>query len=456
MVLMSLIAGHHDLDLDVLDQLSVGGHDVAREAVLSRTGPDGAVVLATCNRYEVYLEVADEAAVASSRETVTELVAQASGLDRAQVAAHLRVLTGPDVAAHLFEVAAGLDSMVVGEQEISGQVRRALTSAREVGTTSSGLEHLFQSASRSARAVATRTGLGAAGRSLVSVALDLARERLTEAGATSWALTRVVLVGTGSYAGASLAALRARGAHDVHVYSQSGRAVAFADARGIVAIEDSALPAAVAGADMVLACSGVAGPVLDADRLGAIRRSAGAAEGTGEGDGPRPLVVVDLALRHDVDPSVADLPGVHLITLDTVAKLAPDRHAQPVEEARVIVEAAVEEFMADQRGRERSAEVVAARDRALEAAEVEIARRLGGPGAVPDGHDAGPTAPERELRALRRAARAAVHGPTVRAHAAARIGDVRAYEEALDELHAFAAGVVSVLDADTPRGVAAR
>lgn len=452
MVLMSLIAGHHDLDLDVLDQLSVGGHDVAREAVLSRTGPDGAVVLATCNRYEVYLEVADEAAVASSRETIAELVAQASGLDRAQVAAHLRVLTGPDVASHLFEVAAGLDSMVVGEQEISGQVRRALTSARDIGTTSSGLEHLFQSASRSARAVATRTGLGAAGRSLVSVALDLAREHLTEAGAVSWALTRVVLVGTGSYAGASLAALRARGAHDVHVYSPSGRAAAFADARGIVAIEDSALPDAVAAADMVLACSGVAGPVLDADRLDAIRRSTGVVDG----DGPRPLVVVDLALRHDVDPSVADLPGVHLITLDTVAKLAPDRHAQPVEEARGIVEAAVEEFMADQRGRERSAEVVAARDRALEAAEVEIARRLGGHGAVAGGHEAGPTAPERELRALRRAARAAVHGPTVRAHAAARIGDVRAYEEALDELHALAAGVVGVLDADSSQGVAAR
>lgn len=441
MVLMSLIAGHHDLDLDVLDQLSVGGHDVARQAVLSRTGPDGAVVLATCNRYEVYLEVPDDAAAAGARETVTDLVALASGLDRAQVAAHLRVLTGPDVAAHLFEVAAGLDSMVVGEQEISGQVRRALTAAREIGTTSSGLERMFQSASRSARAVATRTGLGAAGRSLVSVALDLARERLAEAGATSWALTRVVLVGTGSYAGASLAALRSRGAHDVHVYSPSGRAVAFADARGIVAIEDSALPAAVAGADMVLACSGVAGPVLDADRLGEIRRAAGVAE-----DGRlRPLVVVDLALRHDVDPSVAELPGVHLITLDTVAQLAPDRHAQPVEEARRIVVSAVEEFMSEQRGRERSAEVVAARDRALEVAEAEIARRIG----------AEVSSSDRELRSLRRAARAAVHGPTVRAHAAARTGDVRAYEEALDELRSIATGAVSLVDrSGAPDGVA--
>ena len=251
----------------------------------------------------------------------------------------------------------------------------------------------------------------------------------------------MVLVGTGSYAGASLAALRARGAHDVHVFSPSGRAAAFADARGIVAIEDSALPAAVAGADMVLACSGVAGPVLDADRLGEIRRSAGVAD-----DGRlRPLVVVDLALRHDVDPSVAELPGVHLITLDTVAQLAPDRHAQPVEEATRIVDTAVEEFMAEQRGRERSAEVVAARDRALEVAEVEIARRIGAEG----------TAADRELRSLRRAARAAVHGPTVRAHAAARAGDVHAYEQALDELRAFATGAASVVDGSGAPGVVA-
>jgi glutamyl-tRNA reductase len=160
----------------------------------------------------------------------------------------------------------------------------------------------------------------------------------------------------------------------------------------------------------------------------------------------RPLVVVDLALRHDVDPSVAELPGVHLITLDTVARLAPDRHAQPVEEAMRIVVTAVDEFMAEQRGRERSAEVVAARDRALAVAEAEIAHRLGVEVSSSD----------RELRALRRAARAAVHGPTVRAHAAARTGDVRAYEQALDELRSFATGAVGLFDRSGAPDVVAR
>jgi glutamyl-tRNA reductase len=448
---MSLIAGHHDLDLDVLDQLSVGGRDVALQVVLSRTGPNGAVVLATCNRYEVYLEAADEKAVEQAARQVTESVAAASGLDPDEVSTHLHVLTGEDVAAHLFAVAAGLDSMVVGEQEISGQVRRALTAAREAGTTSSGLERMFQYASRSARAVANETGLGAAGRSLVGIALGLAGERL----ASTWADTRVVLVGTGSYAGASLAALRNRGALDVRVYSPSGRAVAFATARGIDFLEESELYDAVAVADLIVACSGAAGPVFDVDRLRAIRQEAA----TGA---PRQLVVVDLALRHDVDPHVADLPGVHLITLDTVAQHSPGHHSGPVDHAQGIIDTAVTSFMADQRAREWSAEIVAARDKALAAAEANLRQWLDSVGALDeqarevgalddqdrvvvafDDQDRVVVAfdeqvRERAVRARRRAARALVHGPTVRARAAAQAGDLPTFRAALDELRRLA------------------
>ena len=427
---MSLIAGHHDLDLDVLDQLSVGGRDVAQQVVPSRTGPHGAVVLATCNRYEVYLEAADDDELADAARRVTEAVAAASGLGRQDVAAHLHLLTGEDVAAHLFAVAAGLDSMVVGEQEISGQVRRALTAAREVGTTSSGLERMFQSASRSARAVANQTGLGGAGRSLVSIALELARERMTAAGAPPWSELGVLLVGTGSYAGASLAALQSRGARHVRVYSPSGRAEAFAAARGIVPVEESGLSDAVASADLIVACSGAAGPILVAGRLRQIR--AGRAREAGA-DGPRPLVVVDLALRHDVDPQVADLPAVHLITLDTVAAHAPGHRSEPVDHARRIVDAAVTAFMADQRAREMGSEVVVARARVLESAEAELERWRRA--AV----DLDEATRERVVRTRRRAVRAALHGPTVRARDAARRGDVPAYEAALDELRGLTA-----------------
>src|SRR3712207_2599893 len=159
---MSLIASHRDLDLDVLERLSAGAHSVGRTVAASGAAPAGVVVLATCNRFEVYLEVERAEDAPAAVAATTDVIAHASGIPARDVAANLGVLQGPQVPAHLFSVASGLESMVVGEREITGQVRRALATAREEGTTSSGLERLFQTASRASRDVGTRTGLGAA------------------------------------------------------------------------------------------------------------------------------------------------------------------------------------------------------------------------------------------------------------------------------------------------------
>ncbi|NKY41522.1 glutamyl-tRNA reductase, partial [Cellulomonas septica] len=237
MVLLSLVASHHDLDLAVLERLSSDVHAVGRELVRASTPVTGAVVLATCNRFELYLEVGDVDQTPAALAAASQAVATRSGYDPDEVLTHLRPLTGTAAGEHLFAVASGLESMVVGEREIAGQVRRALTTARRDGTTTSALESLFQAASRVSRAVESETGLGAAGRSVVGVALDIA-----ERGLVPWSEVSCVLVGTGSYAGATLAALKARGCTDVRVYSPSGRAGQFASARGV-----RALPA---GADL--------------------------------------------------------------------------------------------------------------------------------------------------------------------------------------------------------------
>ena len=131
MVLLSLAASHHDLDLEVLERLSSDVHAVASELVGSTAHRfvSGAVVLATCNRFELYLEVDDAANTPAARSAAAHAVADRSGYTAAQVDTHLRVRTGTDAASHLFSVASGLDSMVVGEREIQGQVRRALTAA---------------------------------------------------------------------------------------------------------------------------------------------------------------------------------------------------------------------------------------------------------------------------------------------------------------------------------------
>ncbi|WP_202924281.1 glutamyl-tRNA reductase [Cellulomonas sp. H30R-01] len=410
MVLLSLVASHHDLDLAVLERLSSDVHAVGRELVRASTPVTGAVVLATCNRFELYLEVDDVDQTPAALAAASQAVATRSGYAPDEVLTHLRPLTGNAAGEHLFAVASGLESMVVGEREIAGQVRRALTTARRDGTTTSALESLFQAASRVSRAVESETGLGAAGRSVVGVALDIA-----ERGLVPWSEVSCVLVGTGSYAGATLAALKARGCTDVRVYSPSGRASQFASARGVRALPAGAdLAAELGGVDLVVACSGAAGAVLQVDALAAARARVDA----------RPLTVVDLALRHDVDPGVRHLPGVRLVTLHTVAEHAPAEHAA-VESARRIVVSAADAYEADQRVREWNPAVVAQRTRVLGGLEAALA-------ALPqDARD------ERAERSLRRRTRSTLHGPTVRAREAARAGDAVAYAAALAELAAI-------------------
>jgi glutamyl-tRNA reductase len=401
---MSLIASHRDVDLDLLERLCAGAPSVG-PAVAARGAAAGAVVLATCNRFEVYLEVARGDTDAAA-EAATAAIADAAGLRAADVVAHLRVLRGREVPAHLFAVAAGLESMVVGEREVSGQVRRALIGARAAGTTSSGLDHLFQTAARASRQVA-RTGIGGSGRSVVGVALDLAEPDLP-----AWACTRVVLVGTGAYAGASLAALHRRGCHDVRVYSPSGRAPGFAAARGARAVPDGGLARALATTDLVVACSGTGG-VLDAGTVAAMS------------PGTRPRVVVDLALSHDVEPAVGALPGVRLIDLRCVRE-QPGVPSEQVDRARLLVAATAEDFAAARRAREHDGLLVAQRRRVLGPVEAQAARVYAG----------APTA-DRAVCALRRRTRALLHAPTVRARAAARAGDEIAFGAALAELAAI-------------------
>lgn len=414
-VLLSLVASHHSLDLTVLERLQSDVHAVGRELVAATNAVTGAVVLATCNRFELYLDVDDTAHTPRARRAVAQAVASRSGYSPDDVEQHLHPLVGADASEHLFAVASGLESMVVGEREIAGQVRRALTTARRDGTTTSTLEALFQAASRASRAVEKSTGLGSTGRSVVGVALDLAARTLPQVdGDAHWPAVRCVLIGTGSYAGASLAALKARGVADVRVFSPSGRAGPFASARGVTALPAGAdLLREVASADLVVACSGAAGSVLGVEALATVRRAT-----------ERPLTVVDLALRHDVDPDVRSLPGVALVSLQSVAEHAPAEHAA-LGVARDVVERAAQEFEADRRVRDWDPAVVAERTRVLGGLEAAL--------------DALPVAARDEARArvLRRRTRSLLHAPTVAARAAARVGDAAGYARALAELAAI-------------------
>ncbi len=231
-VLICLTASHRNASFDLLERLSIGAPTAASRLVTDSDVLDGAVVLATCNRFEAYLDIAGDDRDSAVSATV-DAVATASDLVPAEVAESVQVLGGGDVVQHLFAVSSGLESVVVGETEISGQVRRALEDARANGTTTSELERLFQEAAHTSRGVKTRTRIGAAGRSLVRLGLELASSRITD-----WAHTRVLLVGTGSYAATTIAALRDRGAANIQVFSPSGRAPWFAAKHDLVAATD--------------------------------------------------------------------------------------------------------------------------------------------------------------------------------------------------------------------------
>ncbi|WP_258935343.1 hypothetical protein [Nesterenkonia pannonica] len=153
-------------------------------------------------------------------------------MDTETVARSFKVLVDDDAVSHLFEVGAGLDSAVIGEREIAGQVRRSLTEAQEAGTVSANLTKLFETATRTAKDVGARTALGARGRSIVSVALDIAGD-IRGGSDAFYPGANALLIGTGAYAGTTLAQLAERGVQDISVFSGSGRAEAFLAERAV-------------------------------------------------------------------------------------------------------------------------------------------------------------------------------------------------------------------------------
>ncbi|MGC0251319.1 glutamyl-tRNA reductase [Pseudactinotalea sp. Z1748] len=427
MPLAILAANHHDVPLPELERLSVGA-EAAGARLAAHPAVKGALVLSTCNRVEIYLE--PTGAETDAIEAARQALAETSGTSRAHVAARTSHAVGQEVVRHVFEVAAGLDSMVVGEREIAGQLRRALQSARADGTTSPTLEDVFQRASRASRRIAVSTDLAAAGRSVVSIALDLASARTSRAGcprevpawsdadgprvpAGTWAGARAVVVGTGAYAGATVAALRKRSCADISVWSSSDRAEEFAAKNAVVPLAADGLVAALASADLVLCCRGTGTPVIDVDTASdalAMRSPA-----------RTPLVLVDLALRRDVAAGVADLPGLVFLDLNTVRSHAPAATDGQVHRAQEILAEEVEEFFGRRAERAMDDVIVAMREHVGGALEAELAR-LPMSGVV----DAG-----QATQALRRLAAKLLHDPTVAARAAGREGRSQQFIEAL-------------------------
>ena len=407
-MLLCVTASHKTAGFELLERLSVHTRDVAPLIAEHHDCVQGAVVLSTCNRFEAYVDMDEPvtAAAAIGVEAALLAIEEATGVSSTELEGSYRVVQGDAVAMHLFAVASGLESVVVGEGEIAGQVRRALGQARKAGTTSTELERLFQRASEAQRSVKNATALGRAGRSLVRLALDLADSRIAD-----WAALRVLLVGTGSYAAATLAALRDHGAVDISVHSPSGRGEKFALKHGIGHTPADDFAATAAHADLIITCTSVEQPVVDAALLHA-----------GGVDADTRRLVIDLGLPRNVDPDVATVPGVTLLDLETIRLHAPLEELQATDAARAVVTEAARRFTIVGDSRAVTPGVVAMREHVFSLMEAEIAR------ARARGDDG------RTEQSLRHLVGVLLHTPTARAHELAAEGRADEYLSALSTL----------------------
>ncbi|MGF2949809.1 glutamyl-tRNA reductase [Microbacterium alcoholitolerans] len=419
-MLLCVSASHKTASFELLERLS--RHPEAVAPNLVDAGADGAVVLATCNRFEAYID-----ADGLTQDAVLYAVAQATGIPASDLDGSYRLVSDRHVAEHLFAVASGLESVVSGEGEIAGQVRRALSDAREQGTTSSELERLFQRASQAQRKVKNVTALHRAGRSLVRLSLELADSRIAD-----WSTERVLLVGTGQYAAVTLATLRERGAVDISVFSPSGRAELFAKKYGVRAVAVADYAAMVQQSTLLITCTAATEPVLGPAQLsrrvnqtdagcpvGAATHSAGA---------PHSQLVIDLGMPRNVDPTVAQVEGVTLLDLETIRLHAPLEELHATDAARDVVREAAESFHLSGSRQSVTPAVVALRTHifGLLEAEIDRARRRGDDDGLVE-------------QAMRHLAGVLLHTPTARAHELAAEGRGDEFTAALETLYGLRA-----------------
>ncbi|MFK0403180.1 glutamyl-tRNA reductase [Microbacterium sp. NPDC090225] len=419
-MLLCVTASHKTASFDLLERLSRTPDDVAPTLVDMTPCVQGAVVLATCNRFEAYVEMDEPvtAAGAIGVEAVLEAVEAATGVPATELDGAYTVHSGRRVAEHLFSVASGLESVVSGEGEIAGQVRRALKSARKEGTTSPELERLFQRASQAQRKVKNVTALGRAGRSLVRLALELADSRIAD-----WSAERVLLVGTGAYAAVTLATLRERGAVDISVYSPSGRAEIFAAKHGIRPVAEADYARTAARSSLLITCTTATEPVLGPQHLQApVGLAAATAGGCPVSHGSQ--LVVDLGMPRNVDPAVAALEGVALLDLETIRLHAPLEELQATDAARTVVREAADTFHVVGARQSVTPSVIALRSHIFSLLDSEIDR------ARARGDEDG-----KVEQALRHLAGVLLHEPTTRAHELAAVGRADDFAAALATLY---------------------
>jgi glutamyl-tRNA reductase len=420
---------HRSAPVSVLEQLSTDESDQAKivDQMLQSPLVTEAMVLSTCNRVEIYAVVE---AFHGGLSVIGQVLSEFSGMSMGDLTKYAYVRYAEAAVEHMFSVASGLDSAVIGEQQVLGQVRRAYASAEANHTVGRTLHELSQRALSVGKRVHSETGIDAAGASVVSVALGMAAARLDGlAGRTA------AVIGAGSMGALSAAHLVRAGIAAVNVLNRSvpraERLAANLREQGVAAqafsLDDVAI--ALTDVDVVVTSTGAVRPVVSlADVHHALANRTGP-DVFGVTQEDRQLVICDLGMPRDVDAAVVGLPGVWVVDMDRIQREPSARAAaSDADAARHIVAAEVATYLAGQRMSEVTPTVTALRQRAADVVEAELLRldnRL----------------PELDLahrdevaNTVRRVVDKLLHAPTVRVKQLASAPGGDSYAEALREL----------------------
>jgi glutamyl-tRNA reductase len=352
---------HKTAPLAVLERLALGPDDVAKsiDVLAQRDTIREAAVLATCGRTELYL-VAER--FHGAYADATDFLAGLAGMRHDELHAYLFSQHEDAAATHLFDVAAGLDSAVLGESEILGQVRAAWQVALDCGGAKSTLDLLFRHALRTGKRARSETAIGAGTASISHAAVELVTDRIGPL-----AGRRVLVIGAGDMGGAVTAALRKAGAGDITVANRTRRrGESLADGVGGAVVDFDLLADALAGSDVAVTCAATAEPVITPALL--------------DGTGRRPLLLVDIGLPRNVDRRVTEVSNVTLLDLDDVSAWAAQAwsaRAAEAERVREIVAEELDQFLVDLTARQAAPLVARLHDRAEEIRSAELRRFAG-------------------------------------------------------------------------------
>ncbi|MEU3456184.1 glutamyl-tRNA reductase [Micromonospora sp. NPDC006766] len=363
MKLLAVGASYRTAPVATLERLAVPPADLTRtlDRLVAQSYVAEAVLVSTCNRVEVYAAVSG---FHGGLGDICAVLAEQAGCPPAALANHLYVHYDAAAVNHVFRVAAGLDSMVVGEAQILGQLRDAYHGASGADSAGRLLHELMQQALRVGKRAHAETNIDRAGQSVVTAALDLAADLLDG----ELAGRPAMVVGAGAMGALGLATLSRLGAGPLTVTNRSAdRAVRLAESYGANAVPMAELVDALSTVDIVVAATAATEPVLTRDVVtrALARRDAGRGR----------LVLLDLAVPRDVEAGVAELPGVEVIDIDRMAAILADgaAAADAAEVTRIVADE-VEAFLSWLRGADVAPTVAALRGRADDVVAAELRR----------------------------------------------------------------------------------